>query len=437
MIRRLSELARRDWGLYAVRGSIVGLQLGTALVLAIVLGTAEFGHYAVMWALAILGSSLVSVGAPGLLLRELPARQAKAVGAVPVGATLLMTLAWPSVLAIGLAVTAIVGAQIAKGYGLEGPLATMGPEGASLVAAVAVGFNAMSSAAVFVRIAHGPSFGMIAADAMPNILALAATLFLWSTGNLSAMSLMAAVALLAAGALIAMTLVLASSGHFTFARDAVPYGPGWLAFWLNSVMGSLTAMFDLLIGGAVLTAETIGLYAIVKRMANFVSFPQIIANWSVATEASAAHATGDTASLVRIARRGVRLAFVPAVVIAVGVLLTLPVWSPMFGLPPSYVALVITVILLAGNLANVFFGANFIIASQCGCEAAALGARITAVVASLVLTALIVHLGLMTATALAAVTAAGLALMNAILWYVLKRRLGVDTSALSLWVRGQ
>jgi O-antigen/teichoic acid export membrane protein len=197
--------------------------------------------------------------------------------------------------------------------------------------------------------------------------------------------------------------------------------------WGSSVLGMVVAQVDLIVGGAVISAEQLGVYAVLRRVANLVALPVTVATWVSAPAISKAYGAGNFAALTKASREASQIAALPgAVLFALGVisLPLLPVILP--ALPGANPSLVFGILLL-GALSQVIFAASLTVATLCGASYQAMATRLLMVVVYLLwflwwgpeLSALTNALGYSCA----------LTLGGGALWVMIKRRIGVDTSA--------
>lgn len=384
------------------RVGIVGGNFAVMLGLAWGLGLAAFGDLMVLWGIAMVAGTVLSVGAPLLILRMMGdgtglqrgglLRQgviypgALAVAALCLLPLLLPGIAWWSVIPAGLAV------------------------------------NALSCLASMMRALGSVQLSMALRDGVPQ-LALGAAASIAPAGP--AAILITAAAIMSGMAGLALFWSLAHPRIGTCLRAAGDRGAVNIGLWANAVLGTVAAQIDIILGGSLMRPDQIGLYALVRRLANLVALPVSVATWVSAGPITAAFGTGDRAALRRASAQGSQTALLPGAALFLGGLLLLSVWPAMQG------AEVLAATLLGGAFIQVVLASGMTIATLCGLEHYALSARLVSIAVYLVCAMAIGQ----TATANALAYLAGIIAGGALLWWLVWRRLGIDTSALVLWQR--
>ena len=292
MWTRATRLLNSDWGLYLTRGGVVGTNFFSMLVIAFLMKADEFGYYALMWASAMSLSSIVSVGVPSLLLRELSAYQINGYCGISRGHVLHLVLVWPVVLLVTVVGLAVTVPAILPVFGKLVP--ALGPT--LLVAAAAFAINILNVIAVVYRILGHAGAAMALRDAGPQALMLVATILVAFRGRPEAQTSFAAFFILAF-ATVAMALVLTQQRlKEQFARLPKDHVAGRrvliAGFWGTTVANMVWTQVDVLLGGLVLAPATLGHYQVLKRIANLAAMPQIIANWSAVVQIGRAFAAG-------------------------------------------------------------------------------------------------------------------------------------------------
>lgn len=415
----------RVGGLYALRMSVVGLGFASTLLAALLLGPDQFGAFALMWAISQMSSALVSVGAPAFLLRELPARAARGHAAAPLWPSVRLAVLWPAALSIALAACSWLLSDLAP----RSPLAAE-----QIALAIAAGFaqNFLSCVSVPVRLSHGATLSMALRDGVAPATLLLAVAAGALTGAVSATFVVGLATGLTLAIGCAAAVLLLATGAIALSRQAPNFAAGAKAFWANAILGAATANLDVLLAGAFLPRQTIGAYAILKRLANFVSLPQIISNWTISVPAAAAHVRMDRIQLEQIAGRGVALAFPLALGVSLALALSTPIWASYFHLSMTTGTLTAFALLVLGNLGSVAFGATFTLASQCGLEAWSFAARLGSTIIVAVGVWVLAMSNLLALASLAGLSMASTLFMNGAVWATLRFRLGLDCSVARL-----
>lgn len=380
-----------------LRAGVVGGNFAVMMGLAWGLGLARYGELMVLWGMAMVAATIMSVGAPHLLLRVMgdgtgmhPAGLLRQVvllplllGAIAFG--VLPGVAWGAVILTGLAV------------------------------------NALSCLASMMRALGSVQMSMFLRDGGPQ-LALGAAAFLMS--GVSEILLAAAVFMAVLGLLAGLFCLshpaIGASLHADGDRGAIRVG-----LWANGALGMATAQIDIILGGYLLSADQIGLYALLRRIANLVALPVSVATWVSAGPVAAAFGAADKVALRVASTAGSRVALWPGAVLFGGALLSVMVW------PALGDARLLAVVLLVGAFVQVCLASGFTVATLCGLERFAVLARIASLGVYL---ACVPAAGTMlTPMGNALAYLAGVVGGGALLWWALWRQLQIDTSALSLW----
>ena len=208
-------------------------------------------------------------------------------------------------------------------------------------------------------------------------------------------------------------------------------GAGLLSFWMSSLLGTIYSQVDILVGGLFLQSSELGVYQIVKRMINLISLPQVIANWATVVKIGTAYALSCASTIQECCRLGLKLSIMPAIGLTLGLIFASPWLLEVYQIYPSIEIGITTFLLFASALTNLAFGVNFVVASQCHMENTAIIARSVCV---LFMTFVMVAVGYqLSPTLTAGILLMGTAGANAILWFRIKKTLGVDTSLLCLF----
>ncbi|WP_342068693.1 lipopolysaccharide biosynthesis protein [Yoonia algicola] len=387
-----------------LRVGIVGVNFGVMLGLAALLGLEVFGQLAALWGAALVAGTLVSLGGPVILLR---------------------------VLTDGRGLRAIDILKVAVLY--PGALALIVWSGAALIwpdmpwlAILGVGFcvNLLGCLGSVMRALGSVHASMALRDAGPQVGLGLAALATPTAGVAGVLLLCAAVLLLfALGSLFWVAPRM--FGTQVLACTYRPYLS--LSLWATSVTGMVVAQIDLILGGAVISGEALGVYALLRRIANLVALPVSVATWVSGPAVSAANGAGDMTALARASAHSSQIAMLPGLVLFGGALLALPVLPFVFPQTAGAVPGMIFVVLLLGALGQVVLASSFTVATLCGLPRFAVAAR-------LLMTGL--YLGWfawwgaeLTALANALGYAGALSLGGLALWWAVRRKLGIDTSA--------
>lgn len=370
----------------ALRLGLVGGNFAVLLGLAAALGLDDFGRLIVLWGLALMVSGVIGWGAPLVLLARLGA-------GLQLRAVLLLALGLPA-------------AKSAAIWALGGLVAPAGwPLGAVLAAAL--GVHVLACLASILRVFGVVFWSMALRDAVPVLaLGLAALI---GAGPAAILGICAA---LLAG--IAAVAALICARHPLRAARISPQGGRdiWArGLWANVVLGMALAQIDIVIGGLLLSPAQIGVYALLRRLANLAALPVAVTSWVSASAISTAYDRADQPATQEAVRHFGRAGLWPAAALALGAMGVLALAGQGVHWP-------LLALLLAGVLGQVVLAQAMTLASLTGQgrAAAASGAL-----------ALLTYLGL----ALALLAPAGI--WGNALAYVLASSLG--NIALALWLR--
>ena len=391
------NLGSAVWTLMALRGAVVAVNFVVMVWLAYWLGLTSFGVVAHAWAIASVTSTVVAAGGPLVLLRGSPEaslRQFLSVG-----------LLYPAVLAI------MIGAGLfALGAGQNWTIPVV----------LAFAINLSQCAASVMRARGSQVASMFVRDGLPIIVLGAVALW---PATPEQIILRAAVAL---SLLCILALLIGGLQARTLAgRGTGPTKQGSL--WLSSLLGMAVAQADLVVAGMFLPVEIFAIYALLRRVANLVALPVTVATWVCSGSVSDAFARSDKAALYRAATRANAIAWYPALVLSFAIGLGAIVlhdlvpsgWFPTFA------------VLLAASQMQAYWAAGYPVANLGPDPGLAVSARAT-VLALYGVAVLAVGVNL-SASGHALAYALAISAGSFQLWYQLKRRFAVDTSARALW----
>jgi O-antigen/teichoic acid export membrane protein len=391
-----------------LRVGIVGVNFGVMLGLAALLGLEVFGQLAALWGAALVAGTLVSLGGPVILLRVLTDGQ-------------------------GLRATDIL--KVAVLY--PGALSLVAWGGATLLwpdmpwlAILGVGFcvNLLGCLGSVMRALGSVQASMALRDAGPQV-ALGLAALMAPDADVAAVLLLCATvtAVFALGGLFWVAQRM--RGTQVLARKYRPYLS--LSLWATSVTGMVVAQIDLIVGGAVISGEALGVYALLRRVANLVALPVSVATWVSGPAVSAAKGSDDMAALARASAEGSQIAILPGLMLFGGALLALPVLPFIFPQTTGAVPGMIFVVLLLGALGQVVLASSFTVATLCGLPQFALAARL--LMAGLYMAWFAWSGAELTALTNALGYVGALSLGGFALWWAVWRKLSIDTSATVLW----
>lgn len=393
-----------------LRAAVVGLNFCVMVWLSFQLGLGAFGALIYLWGGALITSAIVSCGGPLVLLRALCDGSGLRLSQI-----------------IGL--TAVLPSLIC-GVGWFATSSAMPDDRWATLFAVALSANAVSCLASIMRAMGSVQSSMLLRDAGP-FTALGVAALLQPTGDAKALLWIAAALMCL---MVAAATLWCVMHRGALAKPAGNHGK-WLSLplWGTSILGMLMAQVDLIIGGTFMNAEALGLYALLRRIANVVALPVTVATWVSAKPVAAAYGAGDLIALEQASAKGSQIAWYPALCIAAVCLcgLAISATSPLL-IVTSQIATCFG-ILLFGALVQAFLASGFTVATLSKYAALSVIARAATISSYLCFTA---FLGVdMSPISNAIGFTVAMCLGSGLVWVVLLQRLGIDTSACVLWRR--
>ena len=390
------------------RAAIVGANFAVMLGLTFTLGMAVFGELVFLWGQALVISTVVSCGGPLLVLRNMSdgrgMRGTQVAWLAMVLPAIICGLIWFCAMALW-------------------------PQTHWLAVIIsAFSINFLSCLASVMRALGSVQMSMILRDAGPFV-ALGIAGIARATEEPAAIVIGATlvVALMASAALLWCFL-----HHVPQNKNNANNQLGWTwSLWGTQVLGMVLAQIDLLLGGLLLPAQDLGLYAVLRRVANVVALPVSVATWVSAKPIAAAGGARDTVAMQAASAHGSQIAWYTGFGLAIVCFAGLGIasaWTQdiVTGIVASAFA-----VLVMGALVQAFFASGLTVAT--------LGnqARLSAVSRGL---SILLYMG--AATALggtltpftnAMCYAIAITLGSLLVWWGVWRRFGIDTSAFVLW----
>lgn len=425
------QLFRAARGGLLLRIVALAATFATSVVLARALGPAQFGVYAYVFALVTLLAFPAQVGVPTLLVRETARYQAQAQWSRLRG---LWRWASRVILSTSLAAVIVALAYLAiRWQVLTHVVRATALAGVALVPLIALG-NARGAA---LRGLRRVVAGQLPETVLRPVLLVAFVGGAWALhGRMSAASAMAWHVLAAVMAFSIGAMLLRSSTPAEARQSPVDLSeaPAWrkAVLPLALITGFQLAgnQSGILLIGWFRSVEEVGLYKVATSAATLTLFGLQTTALVITPHLARQHALGDAQRLQRL----VSLAAV------VGVLLTVPAlivfvaageWILQFLYGRVYVdAYKPLLILTAGQMVNTFFGLNAGLLSMTGHESdAARWLLVSAGITIIIGVAVIPAMG-MVGAAISYVVA--LTVWNVAFWWIGRRKLGVDTSLISV-----
>ena len=408
--------------LYASRVGAILSQSLMFFVLAAVFGTSKFGQFSFMFSAAQITSVIVSAGAGETLLRVLPEREAKYSGAGNL-----------SIIAISFARTAILTALCMcllylSEWIFDDKTISAFKQEAQLILVVGFLMASIDTAVTVVRVLKSPTLSMMIRDSIPYLVFLVAIVVCSVAGFHSANILFFAFGVSSLISLIvALMIVAKSSNQWTFRSSVkVSAGSDYKIFWGLTTVGSAFSQLDMMVARYFFGDSTLGVYALIRRVANLVSLPQVIANWALSVGIAFDYASGNRDALEQHAIRGLVIAVPMALVIGLVLSLSSPIWMGLFHIDITFTIFSALLVLIFGQLFNVMSGANLLFACQCGEGAYVLKSRIVAFLTGTIMMWLGAHF--LSIFGLAIGVAFSIVLLNVLVTYHVRKTLGIWTA---------
>lgn len=413
-------------GGFVLKVAVTGLFFVASVALARLLGAEGYGAYtyALTWS-GLLGL-LASLGLGQLVTRSMAAYQAQADWGRVKG---LLIWAHGTTLAasLGLALLGALAAWLWRGASDQATL---------LALALALLLLPLTT---LLRLQQSTlrGFGHVILSQLPEsliqpllLLVIVGGLWLGLPAGLSAPWAMAANGTATLGALgIAALLVVRRSPQIPAGTTAVYAGRAWLRSALPLLSISALVMVNsravILLLGAMAGVESVALYNVAARGAEILSFVLVPTELALQPRIARLYALGDRAALQEIVRQGARVMALLALPLVIGLLIFGGQFLRLFG-PEFAGARPALSILLAGHLCDVLAGPVVIILTMTGHEGDAAKAIGLSTALNLLLAPPLIHVWGLEGAALA--TAVSLSLWNVLLVFLVRRRVGIDST---------
>ncbi|MFE1600832.1 lipopolysaccharide biosynthesis protein [Methylobacterium sp. ID0610] len=423
---RVAGLARRAGAVFGVRIAAAGCALAAQVLMARLMGPAEYGLFASVWVWAVLAGHASTWGLSQAACRFLPAYRARA-----------STEPARGFLAFGAAVS-LAGATLLAGAGalllvVHPPIVEPGLRAPLLVAALVLPLFALQDfcegvarAQDWTLLAIAPPYLLRQAGVMLAMLA-AVTAGAPPVATVAVACMLAATALslaVQAGVIRRRLARVLPAG-----RRAYPWR-GWmrtaLPIALVDLAGSGFNFADVLVLGFLLEPAEVGLYFAATRLLQCVVFVHYAASSVTAQRFAEAEARGDRAGLVALVRHWSRLTLLATLGTGLLVLAGSPLLLGLFG-TGFHSGLPLLAVLVAGHVVAGAFGPAEDLLTMLGAErlCAAITAGLLLLSVGLML-ALVPGLGVVGAALAAALV---VVLRGLLLALAAWRRLGIATPA--------
>lgn len=411
-------------GLFAMRGATVGLNFVAMLVIAYLMGIAEYGRFVVVWASAQIASSLLSQGLPVYLLREFAVREKLGDNGVSRGLLVWRALVLPMLICLG----AFLSAEGVAQFWSELPLDLVPM---ILAMAFLLNLNTLFSSAFH---AFGwQSLSMFQRDALPQTLALVAAAVTAASGRPDAPLVIILTLILL---ILWVLLALAVAWHGARGRALLGTGaqpPGRLSsFWGSAVLGTALAQVDIVVGSLFLTPAELGVYNILRRVANLAVLPATIASWATVGDFSRAFAAKDRDAIEQANRKALILAVPPGLMLVFLSIPLYPALSLIYELPRLDMLFATYLVLLGQSAIVVFFGAGVTICTSSGMERVALQARLIALSVYLAGLAGLQAIATLSVFGNAVAILLAMTSMGGFVWWRIQAAFGFDSSGFAI-----
>ncbi len=412
--------------LYIFRIMILGLQTISMLILALLLERDSFGRFAFLWAVTLVLTAFISMGAHLFLLRALSARQGNENTGVTPRQALTLSVVVPLILSLSL-----WGCYISAHHYDIPYLTTLLPSEMFATLAAALSINFLFHVANGYRVFGNTGSAMLLQDGLPQMILIFVAVVLNSKGNASATDVLFGFVIGSVISTIASVsfLIRSKPVRTLFVANSKSRQRFQTWFWASSLLSTIALNFDIVLGGFLVEASSLGDYQILRRFANLLSLPLLIANWSVAVDIGKAYAAGSNKTLGELAQKGNRLILLPALIMLAFIVAASPAVFWIYSVAFNGQSVLIFLILVCAAISNLAFGLNFMFASQCHLEQHGAVARLLGVIIGCALIALIATP--IEASWLAYAALAAQLSMNFYIWFAVLRALGVNSFILN------
>lgn len=399
------------------------------ILLARLLGAAEYGVYAYALAVVTMAGIPAVIGLPPAIVQQVAVLETRADWGLLRG-----YLVWANTAGLALSgVLAALGAIIIGLFLTDGPLAA----GATLALALLLlplrALGALRGAAL--RGLHRNLSGQLPESLVhPGLLVVfCATLFvLTGPGSLvagQAMALQVAATALAfvVGAVLLVRLLPPAVRQAKARYESGDWRRNGVILASSGSVRAANEQVAALLLGPIAGAEAVGLYAVASRGAALIAFMLNAVNVTLASSFAGLHTTGDHSRLQRLVTRSARLILVTSAPLALlMIVFSEQLLAGLFGREFAAAATVLA-ILAVGQILHVAAGSAGILLNMTGHGAVSARAHVLALVATIVLCAILIPPYGATGAAIA--VSLGRLLADAVMTIAVRRRLKLDSTA--------
>lgn len=412
------------------RFAVVGLSFLSLISIAAILGPAQYGQFALIWSLSLLLSAIVTFGGALYFLKEMSLAQLR--GAIDGWHLLKIGLLWPSILTlIMLLFSSLMPPFLVEA--LFGRETSFDPYHVRLALLLGLLLGLNSNVA---SLLHGYgllNLSMILKDALAPLVLFAVAGYSYLNGQSSAEDILEWTIIILSLSIIAQVfLVIICNCNDALIKWGGRSGSYRIHFWTGSLLAAAWNTIDIIVGARFMNAEELGFYHIIRRFCNLINLPLPVATWLSVSGFSRAFQNGDREAASAITRLSVSIALVPGLGLALLLSASIPSIHNWYDSPITFSSFFAWGALIASAVINLAFTPSFTAANVSGLEGQASLARVTGLVAYLVM---MVMLGASLSPIIAngAAVLMGTALINLSAWWAVKKRFGVDTSVFALF----
>ncbi len=349
-------------GIASIRGLTAISQLMIIAAASQIFEKDQFGRFALAYALARLLQAGSGLGAQSYLLKDIPYRQ-------------VHNRPWHSVRSAGLifvisplGICAIAGAIFECLAALNAPFYPLLAGQGAAVAVFAYLWTILATLASYVRTLRSSGEAMLLSElAVPAALLVTMSLG-WLSGDVSIIWL-----LTCAGLLLFLGELVLLGWHVWSPwlpvggpnGEAVPLKE-LKAYWGTVLLNTMAAQLDIVLAGTVLSPAVVGLYTIIKRMANVITLAMSVVVWMYAPKISRASAASNNVALSYLARRAILYTLGPATIILILLIASLPWWTAYFEIATDSTFWALLVLMLGTQILSIMMGSTMMFATQTG-----------------------------------------------------------------------
>jgi len=407
--------------LYAARLIILGVNFLSLLIAAFVLGPAQFGEFVRYWSYSSVLASVISFGAPVYLLRAFSLGSRGGSEGVSRVQAFNFILIYPIS-----AITLIYLASMAAKYNFP-KVFTLNEEPIVSILAMALSLHVISCASSALRMQDWPTFSMASRDGLPGALIIIASIAVsfQNEQSVNAVVKLLSMSLMFVSCALLMVMLERSRRHpiFRTAGRGIGYQ---LSYWGNATIGTVWAQIDIVVISTLAPGATVGIYTIMRRIANLAAMPVSIATWIIVKKVGESYHEGSREGIQQASNEGLRITLAPALFLMLASVAAIPLVFHIYNIDLKVINFAPYLLLLVCSMISVYFATSTTVASLCGLENYALAARLCGILTFIVCVAILGEKVSLVEVA-ASITISNL-LMNYICWRSVKEHANINTS---------